>query len=429
MRFLIHTLLMLLATLLALVAALLAARRTPPAPALLAYLTYTRETGSDVAVVWPDEPAVRYLETSPAAGLTLDDLSWSADGRWLIVSAADGMRSTIYRVRLNGSVLQPLTGSDARAHDGVTSPDGRRLAFHSNAHGSDDIFVAALDAVADSQEPRNLTRAATPDFDPVWSPDGTRIAFVRLSQAERAIYVLDVLDDGDAVTESSVEPALLVAGEAYHPAWSPGGEWIAYLGGRDQDQHIGVIRADGTGQRVLSTGLIDPGPPVWSPDGRWVAFHASANRRARTDIYAAHVGGTLAPRRLTHHVAADRAPSWSPDGAWLAFETTRGGTRDVYLVRANGSGVRPLAASRASERAPVWSPPLAMAYHPVWLYRLALGLVGIVIGPALWRARPRRVPHWLRRREPVRHLTPDDARPVSLRSVAAEGDDARTAPD
>jgi hypothetical protein len=111
---------------------------------------------------------------------------------------------------------------------------------------------------------------------------------------------------------------------------------------------IQVIDADGTNGRLLTTLEGDWGP-TWSPDGTQIAF---SRRQASFagDIYVMNADGS-GLKRLTDDGSNDANPAWSPDGSKIAFE--RNGA--IYVMNADGSAVQPLT-SGGSDFDPTWSP-------------------------------------------------------------------------
>ncbi len=123
-----------------------------------------------------------------------------------------------------------------------------------------------------------------------------------------------------------------------------------------------VVTDEGERVRVLNTGRGRVQDPAISPDGRTVAYWATA-RPTRSSpaggaIYTLRLDGRSAPKRLTaDRIGRDADPAWSPDGRSLAFRRRVGpGDLDVYVMRADGRGVRALLTGRRIEEKPAWSP-------------------------------------------------------------------------
>lgn len=142
-------------------------------------------------------------------------------------------------------------------------------------------------------------------------------------------------------------------------AWSPDGKRIAFtsdrLGGRD----IFVMNADGTQQRALLRGPDDEWWSTWSPDGKQIAF-TSDGETGRAQIYSVELS-TGQVTRLTYSDAADRTPDWSSDGRiafrrWTFDPDTDEETSQIYVMNADGSGLRALAADKDYQLTPAWSP-------------------------------------------------------------------------
>ena len=109
-----------------------------------------------------------------------------------------------------------------------------------------------------------------------------------------------------------------------------------------------VVNADGSRLRNLTHDWGLEGEPVWSPDGRTIAFE----RPGFDGIWVMNADGSER-RSLTQGRGGGGAPSWSPDGRRIAFSRNRGGTPDVYVMNADGSGPRRLVRDGLL---PAWSP-------------------------------------------------------------------------
>lgn len=212
--------------------------------------------------------------------------AWSPDGaRIAYVLRRDGDEQ-IHLIAADGSGARRLTGPPGRSTVPVWSPDGRRIAFVSTRdRGTPQLFVMRPDGGGMRQLSRaeaDIGRAGgrggvtvEPSgvllrpgmLHPVWSPDGSRIAYVtRVGRAEQQIMI---------VSPEGRDPRRLSTG--YAPAWSPDGTRIAFVVARVGDSQLYVMRTDGTGLRRLTSSGANM-LPAWSPDGRWLAFLTADER-------------------------------------------------------------------------------------------------------------------------------------------------------
>lgn len=183
-------------------------------------------------------------------------------------------------------------------------------------------------------------------FEPVWSHDGKRIAWIYRSD------LWTVRSDGtdDRRAARSVLPSYWESGVADAPSWSPDDARLLFERRERDKKHPGSLRSlgifrvdvDGRGVRRLAAGTA----PAWSPDGTRIAFVRGSH------VVSITPDGT-GERRLTTVARATTPPlSWSPDSTRIAV--SRGG--DIYAVRADGSGETRLTTSRRRETEPAWSP-------------------------------------------------------------------------
>jgi hypothetical protein len=110
----------------------------------------------------------------------------------------------------------------------------------------------------------------------------------------------------------------------------------------DDFEDVFTMNVDGSEWRTIA-GL--PGMEfdgAWSADGQQVVYRDSRRGINEDDeIYIVDEDGSN-PRNLTQHPANDWGPDWSPDGEWIAFNSDREGTLAGYLVRPDGSDLRPI---------------------------------------------------------------------------------------
>jgi Tol biopolymer transport system component len=237
--------------------------------------------------------------------------------------------------------LDPATGDEHQITSGVRdygsdwSPDGTKIVYDSEASGSHGIWVVD----ADGSNPTQLTDDGAV---PAWSPDGTTIAFAR-SDPGTVVGYDGVQAGGYSIylmnTDGTDVRRLTPAGNGdYSPAWSPDGSKIAFLRG---GAGLQVMNADGTDvQQLIGPDVELLSAPAWSPDGTSIAVAINGVKDGTQGGIAlvatdgsntvTFVPGTRAdwPDYVTN-------PAWSPDGAWIAYVDGYPGT--ITVVRPDGS--------------------------------------------------------------------------------------------
>lgn len=256
------------------------------------------------------------------------DVAWSPDGEWLAFTEHDGAggRSPeswgVYLVRADGTGRRLLVSNAIYV---TWSPDGKRLAFGSSRDGDWEIYTIG----ADGSGLERLTHDPAKDNLPAWSPRGDRIAFC--SDRDGDVEVYTVAPDGSALTRLTHDPA-----EDFNPAWSPDGESLVFfreLG--DRKDQIWRIRADGSGEQRVTHGEAHNIFPSVLPDGR-VGFSSTGDDGVRGLVTVAPDGSD---RRRVGTVDTFFA-RWSPDGETIAFIGGKWPSTAIYLMNADGSGVR-----------------------------------------------------------------------------------------
>jgi Tol biopolymer transport system component len=165
---------------------------------------------SDIWVVNPDGSDLLNLSNSVGEEWSV---TWSPDASRLACTGSDGPSYGLYVMDADGSNVTLLrTATDTGMTDIVWSPDGNRIGY-SGLCETDPIWREICTVDADGSDPVNLTNHRTDDWQPDWSPDGSRIVFMsRRGDADATIY--EMQSDGSNVVQ--------VAEEAVCPAWSPG---------------------------------------------------------------------------------------------------------------------------------------------------------------------------------------------------------------
>src|SRR4051794_33383514 len=167
-------------------------------------------------------------------------------------------RTTVRGVALAGlasaAMLLAIAAPNARAaFPGVNG----NLAFASDRDGNYEVYSSDAGGITQT----NLTQNAAGDLFPVWSPDGTKIAFASFRDGgDEEIYVMNA--DGTSPTRLTTS-----VGADAEPAWSPDGAKIAFRSGRDGNFEIYAMNADGTNQVDVSGNAANDDRPAWSPNG------------------------------------------------------------------------------------------------------------------------------------------------------------------
>lgn len=141
--------------------------------------------------------------------------------------------------------------------------------------------------------------------------------------------------------------------DARQPVWSPDGRRLAFQGYRDGIWHIWVMNEGGGSLRALTSGPFDDREPSWSRDGSRIAF--SSDRSGNYDIWELEVASG-AVRQVTRNAANDFGPQWSPTGSTIAFVSDREDRPGVWTVDATTGAETGAVSTRGAVNAPSWTP-------------------------------------------------------------------------
>jgi Tol biopolymer transport system component len=270
--------------------------------------------------------------------------SWTADATQIVY---DKNFSAIYVVNADGS------GSERKVADGFvpgTSPRGDRVVFSDGG-----LVTMHLDG--SGRRPITTGSGLAPD----WSPRGNELVFTRsASETDRDVYLVHANGRGGLVRLTDTPHRFEFA-----PVWSPDGTKIAFVGcppsGVAGDCHLYVIGRDGSGETQVVAGVSGgEGAVDWQPiPGRrerssgTIVFQSN-RAGGPPELYAMAEDGTNV-RRLTFNSVTDRAPRFSPDGRRVVFASDRDGDFDIYVLDMATGAVTQLTNHSARDDLPVFT--------------------------------------------------------------------------
>ncbi len=215
------------------------------------------------------------------------------------------------------------------------------IVFVRYADDGGDLFL--LDSSNNSV--RQLTATAASEEFPVWSPDGSRIAFLVVQDDEISLQVMETADE---------KISLSVADISNPASWS--GDSGSLVTTKDEGETRGLwtyALADGS-QAPVTTGAAGDAYATWSPAADRLAFEST--RDGNPEIYAAGVDGSEVAR-LTDNEVLDEWPQWSNNGQYIAYASGIEGDKDLWVMRADGSDKRQLTQDMLfGDAYPSWSP-------------------------------------------------------------------------
>lgn len=257
------------------------------------------------------------------------------------------------------------------------SPEGDQLAFLSDRSDYFDIYL--LNVIEGKIERKLLSGQTSAKFEELhwlrpglsWSPDGQYLVFAAKAGRSDALHILDV-KEADVVRTIRFD-----LDGVFSPVYSPDGSQIAFVGIKDGQSDIYTVDLAGEELHHITNDVFSDLDPSWSPDGRYIAFISDRRdfldappagfRMAdfdfhQTDVYIADVksGGEL--QRVTDTEANERTPEWSPRESILSYVSDRDGVYNLYLHNLDSGEVYVITNLLTGCFQPTWSSNGTLAF-------------------------------------------------------------------
>ena len=284
---------------------------------LIADATFSRVTGEkgffDSRVVFVDETGSKEQRRKRLAVMDMDgaNVRYLTSGDQLVVtprfspSAQQVAYMSFHNADPKVTLLDLESGerSPLGAFPGMTfaprfSPDGQQVVMSLSTGSSTNLYAMDLRSRATTR----LTNDAAIDTSPGYSPDGTQIVFESDRGGTQQIYVMSA-SGGPAKRISFGE------GRYSTPVWSPKGDLIAFTRQKVNLFAIGVMKPDGSGERVIVEGFHNEGP-TFAPNGLFLMFFRDPGGESGPKIFMADIFGHSEFPVPTPSYASD--PSWGP---------------------------------------------------------------------------------------------------------------------
>ena len=266
----------------------------------IVFSTQQDQSDTDIYAISPESGRLTALTTN-----SLWDAAprWSPGGTRIAFTRGNGVSccvpsfaTGIYTMRADGSGVRNITAGSSGLHVYPSwSPDGKRVAFVRIRTGWTDADVFVVDT--DGSRPRRISRESGEYTGLTWSPDGTSFAFLRGGR----VFTLSA--DGSETTQLTTSGPYAIG-----VAWAPDGRQIAFS--RSYDFGIGVVNADGSEEKTLVPEL-KAADIAWSPDGRRLVFaDFGAVGGQRLSVVNIADGVTSRLEEVSLDLGRDYTPDW-----------------------------------------------------------------------------------------------------------------------
>lgn len=234
---------------------------------------------------------------------TPDEAALSPDHSQIVMSN-DVLGELWVESTINGQA-QMILGRDSGAAMPTWSADGKHILFFRSTTGG----AWVIDPDGSNQHPLvSGAPAFAPELDPIWSPDGSQVAFDSPYNDPGQFDHLYVMNaDGSGAHLVSL-PVGNTAGDSWQPTWSPDGHQLAFARVVDTSTAVWIANADGSGSRAVATEGT-PWQPAWSPNGDAIAFAVFTPTPMHVVVLDVRTG-VITSLHSGKSLSSNRSPHW-----------------------------------------------------------------------------------------------------------------------
>ena len=265
-------------------------------------IVYVSEDGSfkkrikRLAIMDADGANHRYLTDGRNLVLTPRFNPQTSD---VVYMAYIGKTPRVYVQNIDSGKVKVLGDFPGMTFSPRFSPDGKSVVMSFESKGNSEIYIVDIK----SGKKKRLTYDLSIDTSPCFSPDGKKIVFESDRGGSQQLYIMDL-------NGKNVKRLTYGKGLYGNPVWSPRGDLIAFTRMMGKKFYIGVIKPDGSGERMIVNDYHVEGPS-WSPNGRVVIFFKEkvVGKERQSSIHSIDLTGYNEREIKTPKGASD--PTWS----------------------------------------------------------------------------------------------------------------------